>query len=61
MWVERAQGTFVICGLREPKGRLLYVGWESPRDVCYMWVERAQGTFVICGLREPKGRLLYVG
>ena len=49
MWVERAQGTFVICGLREPKGRLLYV------------VERAQGTIVICGLREPKGHLLYVG
>ena len=26
MWVERVQGTFVICGLRESKGRLLYVG-----------------------------------
>ena len=50
MRVERAQGTFVISGLREPKGHLFY-----------MRVERAQGTFVICGLREPKGRLLYVG
>ena len=26
MWVERVQGTFVICRLREPKGHLLYVG-----------------------------------